>query len=288
MITGPRSFAPAAANSLAFDQSGQGPDVLLIHGALTTAADMTLALSPFLDGFRVTAVDRPGHGLSADPSGVETPWRQAERIHDLAVALGLDRPVVVGHSFGGAVALAYAVRYPAEMSGAVLLAPIVFPELRMEHGLFAPRALPFGRLWNRTLGVGFDTLVLPALWRAMFLPQAMPPAFRDRFPFEQVGARASLEVEGGDALAVNRGLWRTLVDAPACRTPVRIFAGTLDPVVNNAVHGWRLSRLLPDAAFSWLPGLGHMIHHFAQPPITAAVRDLSAAGERRLSAPMAA
>jgi len=265
---------PGADARLAFEQSGQGPDVLLIHGALTTAVDMTLALTPALAGLRVTAVDRPGHGRSPPSSGIETPWRQAERIHDLVVELGLDRPVVVGHSFGGAVALAYAIRYPAETSGAVLLAPIVFPEIRMEHGLFAPRALPLGRLWNRTLGVGFDGLVLPLIWRAMFLPQVMPQAFRDRFPFDQAAARASLEAEGGDALAINRGLGRILLEAPACRTPVRIFAGAADPVVNNALHGLRLSGMLPDAAFRWLPGLRHMIHHFAQAPIAAAVRDL--------------
>lgn len=273
----PESPRPDADDRLAFDRSGHGPDVLLVHGAMTTAADMTLALSPFLDGLRVTAVDRPGHGRSPGPQGVETPWRQAGRIHALAVELGLRRPVVVGHSFGGAVALAYAVRYPAETSGAVLLAPIVFPELRLEHGLFAPRALPHGRLWNRTLGVAFDRVALPWLWHAMFLPQAMPLAFRDRFPFEQAGARTSLEAEGGDALAINRGLARILMEAPLCRTPVRIFAGTLDPVVNNALHGRLLSGLLPDGDFSWLPGLGHMIHHFAQPAIAAAIRDLGEA-----------
>lgn len=268
---------PGADERLAFDQSGRGPDVLLIHGALTTAVDMTLALTPALDGMRVTAVDRPGHGRSPRAPGVETPWRQAERIHALAVELGLDRPVVVGHSFGGAVALAYALRYPEETSGAVLLAPIVFPEVRLEHGLFAPRDLPLGRLWNRTLGPGFDSLVLPLLWRVMFLPQAMPQAFRDCFPFDQAGARASLEAEGGDALAINRGLARILMAAPACRTPVRIFAGAADPVVNNGLHGWRLSRMLRDVAFDWLPGLGHMIHHFAQAPIAAAVRELTRA-----------
>ncbi len=104
---------------LAYVEAGVGDPVLLIHGAMTNLDDMLTG--PFDDlaaEHRVIAVDRPGHGEStrrrlADAS----PWRQAEIIHDAAAELGVERPIVVGHSFGGAVALAYAMRFPRETAG---------------------------------------------------------------------------------------------------------------------------------------------------------------------------
>jgi pimeloyl-ACP methyl ester carboxylesterase len=57
---------------------------------------------------------------------------------------------------------------------------------------------------------------------------------------------------------------------------VRIFGGERDMVVNNTLHGRVLARILPDGHFETLPGLGHMVHHFAQAPIVDAVRRLAA------------
>lgn len=95
---------------LAHAQVGRGKDVVLIHGAMTCLDDMALALfSSLQDEFRVTAFDRPGHGRNPATTLTGTPWRQAEAIHHAAQALALNRPVVVGHSFGRAVALAYAL-----------------------------------------------------------------------------------------------------------------------------------------------------------------------------------
>jgi pimeloyl-ACP methyl ester carboxylesterase len=261
---------------LAHAQVGHGKDVVLIHGAMTCLDDMALALfSTLQDEFRVTAFDRPGHGRNPATTLTGTPWRQAEAVRRAAQALGLNPPVVVGHSFGGAVALAYALRYPDACAGVVALAPIAFPEGRLEHLLFGPRAGlgPLG-FWSRTLGAMVDPILLPLLWRAMFLPQAMPARFAKAFPFALAGRPAQTWAEGQDAVLLAPGLAWNAAGYAACSTPIHIFAGDRDPVVNPAVHAARAVRALPNARLTTLPGLGHMIHHFAQPAIAQAIRDL--------------
>jgi pimeloyl-ACP methyl ester carboxylesterase len=270
--------APTAPPVLAHAQVGEGRDVILIHGAMTCLDDMAIALFPILkDEFRVTAFDRPGHGASPNPFVTGTPWRQAQAVHDTAQALGLVRPVVVGHSFGGAVALAYGLLYPNETTGIVALSPIAFPEARLEHVLFAPRAAP-GPLgfWNHSVAGLLDPLLLPLLWRAMFLPQDMPTAFVEGFPFAQAGKPRQTYAEAQDAAMMAPGLLRSAANYARCQVPVRILAGDRDHVVNTALHAGGLARALPKAHLTRLEGLGHMIHHFAQPAIAQAIRDLHA------------
>jgi pimeloyl-ACP methyl ester carboxylesterase len=272
-----RQLEPATVTTLAFAQTGAGPDIILIHGAMTCLDDMAIALFASLEAeFRVTAFDRPGHGGSP-PSLTGTPWRQAELIRDSARALGLVRPVVIGHSFGGAVALAYALRYPEETTGVVALAPIAFPEPRLEHVLFAPRAaLGPGGFWSHTFGRLSDPFLLPVLWRAMFLPQAMPSRFAEMFPFAEAARAGQMMAEAQDAALMGPGLAWNAANYGACSTPVHIFAGERDKVVNPILHADGLARLLPRSRLTKLPGLGHMIHHFAQRAIVAAVRELHA------------
>src|SRR6056297_93645 len=92
-----------------------GPGAVLIHGATGNLNDMTFDLAPRLAerGMRVVAFDRPGLGYTERP---ETQgWKpavQARILREAADRLGLTRPVVAGHSWGAAVALAWAASAP--------------------------------------------------------------------------------------------------------------------------------------------------------------------------------
>jgi pimeloyl-ACP methyl ester carboxylesterase len=268
--------SPRDGPDIAWAQSGAGADVVLIHGALTTLDDMVLGLFPALaPAARVTAFDRPGHGGSGKVGPTGSPWRQAEALHAAAVELELQRPVIVGQSFGGAVALAYALRFPAETRGVVAVAPIVLPELRLEHLLFAPRGLPGGGpMLNALMNASLDPALLPTLRRAMFLPQAMPEGYAERFPFQTADSARQMAAEGEDALALNLGLVRSLMGYWASRTPMEIFIGDRDKVV-NPLHAQALVRQLRHARLTVLPGLGHMAHHFAPQPIADAALRLA-------------
>ncbi|MGA0530632.1 alpha/beta fold hydrolase [Hansschlegelia sp. KR7-227] len=262
---------------LAYFEAGQGPGLLLVHGAVVTSHDMLLSLlEPLARTHRVVAVDRPGHGLSTRPRLSGSPRRQAELILEGAGRLGLHRPVVVGHSVGGTVALEMALSWPELIAGAVAAAPIAFPEPRLEQILFGPRAaLGFGEWASRVGGVGLDAALLPMLWRAMFLPQRMPEAFRTGMAFDEVRCGPGLLANGEDAVATPAALVAMAARYGGCRVPVELIAGDRDLVVNPLLHSHALSRLLPVCSLSWAPGSGHMLHHFRADLIVEAVRRLA-------------
>ncbi len=265
----------AGGRSIAYVEASAGPAVVLIHGTLMTLEDMWLPLAPHLPG-RVIALDRPGHGLSARRRLVDaSPWRQAALIREALDALGVDRPVVLGHSFGATVALCYGLSFPARTAGVVALAPLCFPEVRLEHVLFGPRSPPgVGDALAAISARVADPVLLPLLWRAIFLPQAMPPDFARRFPAGYASGPGRMSAEGEDAMSVWPALTRSALAYAACRVPVRILGGTADIVVNNALHGLSAAQMIPDARFGWLPGTGHMLHHFRQDAIAAEISGL--------------
>lgn len=256
---------------------GAGRDVVLIHGSLSVLEDMLLGPFDLLaETCRVVAFDRPGHGRSERRRLDGSIWRQAEILHAGAIQLGLRRPVLVGHSFGAAVALAYALTYPDAVSGLVLLAPIAMPELRAEHLLFGPRATPvIGDILAQTAGPPLDAALGPLLVKAMFAPQEIPPRFLEGFPFELVMRPKQMQANGEDAVQALNGLALAAFSYPRLASPARVLGGDADWVVNHELHGKALARLAPDASFTSLPGLGHMLHHFDPEAVAAAVRELS-------------
>jgi pimeloyl-ACP methyl ester carboxylesterase len=275
----PRRFVRLAEDlDLAWAEEGAGRAVVLIHGTLTALEDMTLSLCPVLaPGYRVIALDRPGFGHSSARRLVDAGvWRQAASLGAAVDSLGLDRPILVGHSFGASVALAMAIDRPERIGGVVALAPLVLPEVRLEQPLFGPRAAPFvGDLVSHAAGTSSDRALLPLLWRSMFLPQAMPEAVVASFPFALAGRSRCAVRTGEDAVTAPAGLARLTMLAKDCPVPIRIFGGDRDLVVHNGTNGRMLAAVMPNASFTDLPGLGHMIHHFAGETIAAAVDDLA-------------
>jgi pimeloyl-ACP methyl ester carboxylesterase len=261
-------------------QGGEGPDVILIHGGMSVLEDMLIGpFDALAQRFRVTAFDRPGHGRSGRRRLDASIWRQAAMLHEGARRLGLDRPVVIGHSFGGAVAVAYGLCFPEETAAVVGIAPLAVPELRLEHLLFGPRAPPvLGDILARTAGPVVDAALGPVLLRAMFYPQEVPARVRSEFPFSLVLEPRHMQSDGEDAVEIGPGLALAAFRYPACRVPVRVLAGDRDRVVNNRLHGGTLASLVPDGGYLELEGVGHMLHHARPAAVVEAAAALTAAG----------
>jgi len=261
--------------TLAYAQVGAGPSVVYIHGAMTTLEEGLIGLADTLaPNFRITAFDRPGHGHSGRDGGTGSAWRQAELIQAACAALQLERPVIVGHSFGCAVAMALALAHPGSVSGLVLVAPIAFPEPRLEIMMFGARAVPITGDWVSIMAGPTDAVMLPALRNGMFLPQRMTSAFREEFPFELASGREQLQADGQDSLAMIESLSRSASQYATCQVPVHIVQGDQDLVVNPMLHGRPLAAVLPRGRFINMPGLGHMAHHFAPRVVADAVETL--------------
>ena len=270
-----RAHVDTSTGRVAYLRAGTGPVVMLIHGSLTTADDMALALFETLAvDHDVIAFDRPGHGGSDKlPENEGSPRAQGLALLEALKTLGFSRPVVLGHSFGGAVALALAIDRPEEIAGVVAVAPICFPEIRLEHLLLAPRApLAFGEAFAKSIGRGTDVAILPLMRNAMFLPQIMPASYRDAFPFAWASRPASMVADARDGLAELKTLSWSALNYASCACNVTVLGGTHDLVVANGRHGLVAAGMVPSGSYRWVAGAGHMLHHFEQKLVVETIR----------------
>lgn len=119
---------PEAPRVHATDSLGAEPAVVFLHGNPGTCLDFAPVMEKLSPKVRTFSFDRPGYGWSERPAPRMSPTEQARFIHEAVKYLGLKRPVLAGFSFGGAVALAYALEYPSEVSALVLIAAVGSPD----------------------------------------------------------------------------------------------------------------------------------------------------------------
>lgn len=273
----PRQFIEVAGLRLAYVEAGSagGRPVVLLHGALTGLDDPLLALQGALAGeARLIAFDRPGYGGSEGGWESASIWTQAALFRAAFTALDLRRPLLVGHSLGGAAAIAFALQTPEEVAGVVAVSPLAFPEARLEHLLFGPRAAPLGGDLLSFAAMPLDALLMPAVWATMFHPQPVPPAFARIFPTTEAGERSRLKTVARESARLIPDLSRSVSLYAGNRVPVRILCGDRDRVINPLLHGRALAAALPHSRFIDLPGVGHMGHHARPDAVAKAVRDL--------------
>lgn len=247
--------------------SRERPPLVLIHGLGGNLRNFTHSLTPLLDGeFRTIAIDRLGSGYSTRPGGGGASLAEhAAMIARLIERLDLDRPVVVGHSMGGAVALRLAYDHPTCTRGLVLVAPLA-GDVEGVPAMFRPlfiRSDAARRFLSRTVSTPLG------MWRGqrtlatVFYPDPVPDDF---------------VVRGGGALGMRRDIFRNTsmdlvglhegrsdvakLSGPLC-VPVAIVHGTGDVILDHETHAVRAGALL-GAEVELLKGRGHMI------PITAA------------------
>ena len=261
---------------------GEGPDLVLIHGASGNSRDMTFRFMGMLEGhYRVTAFDRPGLGYTdrVDPSRAgpwdlrgETPREQADLLRGAAALLGIERPIVLGHSFGGSVAMAWALgdsegtAAVVDVSGATLPWP---GELnwtyRFTEGRWSGAVVP----WLVAAWVP-QRLVDRAI-AGTFAPDRVPDSYA-----EALGAALAVRAASFRANARQVNALRAEVEAmaelyPTLRMPIEIVHGDADSIVGLELHSRPLAALVPGARLTVLPGVGHMPHHTDPEAVVAAI-----------------
>lgn len=254
---------------------GRGDPVVLLHGNGATGADFTSAglVDRIACTHRVVVFDRPGYGYSDRPRGRRwTPAAQAELLERALERLGVERPVVVGHSWGALVALALAARPHADVRGLVLIAGFYYPIARVDVALVAPLAVPLlGDILRCALGPIVGGTAARWLIAKAFAPRAVPERFLRTFPtalsLRPCSLRASAEEAAFmiPAAAALQGVYGTLA------LPVTILAGAEDRLVDVERHAIRLHRDVPHSRLHVFAGLGHMLHHFVPEHVVTAI-----------------
>ena len=95
-------------------QYGEGKDILLLHGWGQNIEMMKMLGDNFSDRFRITILDFPGFGLSEEPGEAWNIKDYANMLEEFVNELGIKKPIIIGHSFGGRVAIRYSAEHVVE------------------------------------------------------------------------------------------------------------------------------------------------------------------------------
>ncbi len=268
-------------------QRGSGPDVVLIHGASGSTRDYSFAfIDRLTDRYRVTAFDRPGLGFTdrastayggAFRTAAESPAEQAAMLAAAARALGIDRPVVLGHSYGGAVALAWGLDQDA--AALVVVAGASNPWPGGLAAIHTVNASALGGAAVVPLITAFaSTAQVEGVMATIFAPQAAPAGYADHIGLGIPLRRETLRANARQITSLRPHVVAMSARYPAIAVPVEIVHGDADTIVPLAIHSEPLARQIPGARLTVLPGIGHMPHHVAPEAVEAAVHRAVARG----------
>lgn len=239
-----------------------GAELLLVHGFASNLATWHAWLERLRDEARLVAFDRIGFGLSARPTGdlAEDAYAlRAEVEQALAVmeAYDLDRPVLVGHSSGAALALRLALEHPERAAGLVLIGPVVgegaAPRLPARWLLRTPQLERIGPLLMRRLGGEAGRTFLESAYSE---PERIDPEVHRAY-------RDATSVHDWD-----HGLWEVVKASrpPALAgrlgdvtAPALVMAGSEDAILSPD-DARAVAEGLPAASFARLDGCGHAAH----------------------------
>jgi pimeloyl-ACP methyl ester carboxylesterase len=242
--------------------TGEGPDVLLIHGlgaAKSSFFDCAALLAR--DGYRVHALDLPGFGGSSKPSRAPytAPWF-AEAVRGVMDALEIESAHLVGNSMGGRVALEMGLRWPERVRSIAALCPAVAFVKRDFH--------PLVRLLRPELGLLPHKLrrgiVERQLWSMFCDPDALDPSVADvvvdefQRHYSSAGARVAFYASARniylDRPFGNGGFYPRLTDL----VPPALFVwGTHDKLIPAGFRR-HVAEVLPGAEQVVLDGCGHV------------------------------
>lgn len=225
--------------------------VLLVHGYGASWASYRPVVSELSTAFRVLAVDLPGFGGSERLEGDYSPDAMADALVKILDAKGVRRAHVIGHSWGGSVVLAFALRHPDRLGKLGVISGWVWSD----------QLIPLMR-WARAPGLGeflFALFYKQALGERLYLNFHDASLVSEEL-VEDVEAQMEKEGSVAVALAAARGMARFEENEKRYKTisaPTLLVWGREDKV-SRVQFGEKLARQIPHARFVVLPSCGHI------------------------------
>lgn len=272
-------FLALGHHRIHYVEQGRGRPILFLHGLGGQLHHFRHTLFDQLGGdFHLVAIDRPGSGYSARPaefSGSLT--EQARLVRDFIAAKGLERPLIVGHSLGGAVALALALDHPDSLSGLALLSPLthVEEELRPEFRSLYVRSPWQRRLLANTIWVPTSLKYAPLTLAFVFGPQQATKDYAIGGG-GLAGLRPShIYATSSDLVAIEQDLARLEARYEELEMPVGVLFGTADRVIDYRLNAEPLIGRIGNLELELVDGLGHMPQFVEPQRVDAFIRRIA-------------
>lgn len=259
-----------------YREVGRGAPIVMIHGLAGQMRNFAAVVERLQSSHRIVLIDRPGSGHSPG-RGDDSLTDQAAIVADLIDALGLDRPLIVGHSLGGAVAMALALEHPGKISGLALVAPLTQVQEEVPaafRGLVIEKPVARAIIAN-TLAIPMMRLNSAKSRITLFAPEPVHPAFDIDYGGAMLARPRAFYASSSELVAVNDALAPLVARYGEIGLPVRILFGEGDHVLAAHVHGTRTAGQIRGAQCTILPDAGHML------PVTIPARVAAFIAEAR-------
>jgi pimeloyl-ACP methyl ester carboxylesterase len=254
------------------------PPLVFIHGASGNLLDQSTPFLPRLRGrAELLFVDRPGYGYS-DRGGPEnnTPDGQANTIARAMDALGMESAIIVGHSFGGAVAASFAVLHPEKTEGLLLLAPATHPwpgGVDWHYNLTATPVI--GPIFAHTIAPIAGRLRMENAISAVFAPNPKPADYVANAAPTLVLRPAAFRYNAIDVANLHAYVSRMATRYREIKVPTVIISGDRDDVVLANIHSVGLARDIDGSELVWLNNVGHKPDYVATDIAIAALEKIA-------------
>ena len=252
-----------AGNTVHYLDKGAGQPLIFLHGASSSLRDFTSSILPSLsETYRVIAIDRPGYGNSTRIQGDWLdPKQQAIIVHSLLEKLHITQPVLLGHSWSGAIVLAYLLEYPDEAKGAILISPATYPWYSPAAIYNRIAGVPYlGRFFANTIVLPLGQLFIGAGIKNVLSPGEIPLNYRQEAAIDTILTPKTFLSNAEDLRNLSEYLEEQSANYPEISTPLLSIVGENDTVVSNAHHSEQLKQIIAGMEIDIVEKAGHAPH----------------------------
>lgn len=254
------------------------PAIIFIHGAGGNLQDaMPIYQKPLEDKFRVIFLDRPGQGYSESFEGSNNVAIQTSSIAKLMDELAIENAIVVGHSFGGALASTFGVLYPEKAAGLVLLAPVTHPwHTGVDWHYDLGNTPILGWLFSRTLAPVAGHYIYPNAIKRLFLPNEMPSDYKETSATKLALVPENFHSNAKDVARVHTHVEKFQHRYKEITAPTHIYHGDEDDIVSLEIHSINgLSKDIKHSKLFVLSGVGHKPDYVASGQIINSILEIA-------------
>jgi len=242
---------------------GSGQPVVLLHSQPANERQFDVLKNKLKENYRVISIDRPGMGYSKGPkvNSSDRLFIQAEIISKLLQEITEEKPIVIGHSYGGALALSLALHDEKNLKKLILVNTVSHPW--KSDGVWLPFKIItnplIGKIFSRTYAMIYGKSVIDRSADDNFPDNKPTPGFINRVGAELTLRPETIESYALDAINLKSALSKQFKNYKNLSIPITILAGVGDRVTPNKTHSFQLNKDIKHSKLIELSNVEHSI-----------------------------